>query len=98
MGLAQYSCQIHIRMDPRLRLAHFDAKKSENDPDLILWLDHMFFRENEVEIDKLQRGDTIKFMGYLSRLHITAPSLSMTDSTKAVPHEQIHFEDNYPHL
>ena len=40
-------------MSPRFRLAHFDKAKSEKDPDLILWMDRMFFRENEEEIDKL---------------------------------------------
>lgn len=88
-------------MSPRFRLKNFKDKKSRlsnADPDLVLWLDHEFFKFNEETIDLLKRGDVVEFKGYLNKLKVSSHSISMGNLGLSLSSEEIHFEDQYPHF
>jgi hypothetical protein len=68
---------------------------SDHDPDLILWLDHSYFRQNEAAIDSLKRGDKIQFFGFISKLLVSASEAQLGVSKKP---QNVHFENKYPHI
>lgn len=50
-----------------------NTSPSDHEPDVVLWLDHQYFKQNEATIDTLRRGDKIKFVGFISKLRLEEP-------------------------
>ena len=89
LGSGDYFCQILLRMDPRFYSGR--SSISDQHPDLVLWFDEQFFKQNAEAIELLRRGDKIKFRGYLDKVHVNQYPLQAPKQENMYPHAQGQF-------